>query len=164
MIRRAKYQTVNGGISLVLLLFIILSLVTFAVLSIVSAKADARLSEKYMAQADQYYGACNQAQQYLAKLDGELQGLYRRLAAERSTGGDALRAAYFAEAKSFLPELDEESRATACFAVGETMELKLQLEILFPETAAGPFYRILENQTETTVEYDYDSTPLLLMQ
>ena len=42
---QSSFQTVNGGISLFLLTFIILCLVSFAALSIVSARADARLTE-----------------------------------------------------------------------------------------------------------------------
>ena len=48
--KSSSFQTVNGGISLFLLTFIILCLVSFAALSIVSARADARLTEKYRQQ------------------------------------------------------------------------------------------------------------------
>ena len=41
----SSFQTVNGGVSLFLLTFIILCLVSFAALSIVSARADARFHE-----------------------------------------------------------------------------------------------------------------------
>ena len=67
---QSSIQTVNGGISLFLLTFIILCLVSFAALSIVSARADARLTEKYRQQTEYYYGARNEAQKFLQELDG----------------------------------------------------------------------------------------------
>ena len=68
MQKSKKYNTINGGLSLILLTFIVLSLVSFAALSIASARADARLSEKYMEQTQNYYAAHNQAQMYLRAL------------------------------------------------------------------------------------------------
>ena len=74
----SSFQTVNGGISLFLLTFIILCLVSFAALSIVSARADARLTEKYRQQTEYYYGARNEAQKFLQELDGSADGTITR--------------------------------------------------------------------------------------
>ena len=68
MQKSSRYNTIHGGISLILLTFIILSLVSFAALSIVSARADARLTEKYKEQMQNYYSAHNQAQLFLHAL------------------------------------------------------------------------------------------------
>ncbi|MBQ7536257.1 MAG: hypothetical protein IJT43_11655 [Stomatobaculum sp.] len=70
MNKKSSYNPVNGGVSLILLTFIILSLVSFAALSIVSARADARLTEKYRQQTEYYYGARNEAQKFLQEQDG----------------------------------------------------------------------------------------------
>ncbi len=69
-----RYFTVNGGVSLILLVFIILSLVSFAALSVVSARADSRLTEKYRTQTDGYYRARNEAQHWLQELDAGTAG------------------------------------------------------------------------------------------
>ena len=71
-----KRITVNSGISLFLVLLIIMCLVSFASLSLTSALADSRLSDKYAEQAEWYYGARNEAQEYLKELnDGSASGL-----------------------------------------------------------------------------------------
>jgi hypothetical protein len=64
-----KRITVNSGISLFLVLLIIMCLVSFASLSLTSALADSRLSDKYAEQAEWYYGARNEAQEYLKELN-----------------------------------------------------------------------------------------------
>ena len=64
-----KRITVNSGISLFLVLLIIMCLVSFASLSLTSALADSRLSDKYAQQAEWYYGARNEAQEYLQELN-----------------------------------------------------------------------------------------------
>lgn len=61
--------SVNSGISLFLILLIIMCLVSFASLSLSSALADMRLSEKYAQQAEWYYEAHNAAQRDLAKMN-----------------------------------------------------------------------------------------------
>ena len=61
--------SVNSGISLFLVLLIIMCLVSFASLSLSSALADMRLSEKYAQQAEWYYEAHNAAQKDLAEMN-----------------------------------------------------------------------------------------------
>ena len=71
-----KRITVNSGISLFLVLLIIMCLVSFASLSLTSALADSRLSDKYAEQAEWYYGARNEAQEYLKELnEGSASGM-----------------------------------------------------------------------------------------
>ena len=59
----------NIGSASILLVFVILCLVSFAVLSIVSANADSRLSTRVLERTTAYYDACNQADdpEYRAK-------------------------------------------------------------------------------------------------
>lgn len=67
---------VNVGTSSILIIFILLCLVTFATLSVVSARADYILSEKSAATVTAYYTACNQAETCLAGIDGALQKVW----------------------------------------------------------------------------------------
>ncbi len=62
----------TGGISLVLILFAILCLISFATLSLSSARADARLTDKYQTQEIAYAGARNDAQLWLQQVDTAL--------------------------------------------------------------------------------------------
>ena len=141
MSRSKRMTTVNGGVSLILLLFILLSLVCFATLSIASARADEKLAEKYRDQNDGYYHARNEAQARLEALDRELAGLREDAGSED---------AYFAAAGG--------RNYTEHFPAGETFDLVLDLEILYPISPEGPFYRLKSEKTESTVTYEYDSS------
>ena len=66
----------NIGSASILLVFVILCLVSFAVLSIVSANADSKLSARVLERTTAYYAACNQAEQSLAGMDKTLQRMY----------------------------------------------------------------------------------------
>ena len=124
-----KYYSLNGGVSLILLVFIILSLVSFATLSIVSARADERLSEKYEAQTTGYYEAYNAAQEYLA----------------------SLRTAQNAEAAAG-------SVITKAFPINENQELVLTVEIAAGEGNEKPRCRVVSLVTNSTVVYEYDES------
>lgn len=70
MERRTKSKTSLGvGTASILMIFVLLTLVTFAVLSLSSAKADSRLSGKTIQHAKEYYKAENKAEEKTAKID-----------------------------------------------------------------------------------------------
>mgnify|MGYP000498952913 FL=1 len=73
---RKKQFGMNIGSASILLVFVILCLVSFAVLSIVSANADSKLSARVLERTTAYYAACNQAEQSLAGMDKTLQRMY----------------------------------------------------------------------------------------
>ena len=124
-----KRITVNSGISLFLVLLIIMCLVSFASLSLTSALADSRLSDKYAQQAEWYYGARNEAQEYLQGLN-----------ASPAVGAPAGNAAATGAA------------VTKRFTAGDKMELVVTYE----PTAAG--YRVSSEMLRSTVEYDLDES------
>lgn len=68
----SERQRVNAGISVggssVLAVFVVLCLTTFAVLSLVSAQADLRLSQKATQYVDAYYNADSRGQQLLSQM------------------------------------------------------------------------------------------------
>ena len=73
---KKKQFGMNIGSASILLVFVILCLVSFAVLSIVSANADSRLSTRVLERTTAYYDACNQAEQSLAGMDNTLRRVY----------------------------------------------------------------------------------------
>ena len=117
----------NGGVSLILLLFVILTLLSFAGLSLSSAGADLRLSEKFAVQTTAYYTARNDAQKWLKETD------------ERLAAGETLP-----------PE-----GLTQVFPAGETLDLRVT--IVPTAGGQPPFYRVTEEKTESRVTYDYDA-------
>ena len=62
-----KRSGIHVGISSLLLIFLILCLVSFAVLSLASATADLKLSRRYALRTRSYYEACCDAEDFLAE-------------------------------------------------------------------------------------------------
>lgn len=65
--RKRGIPVMNVGISLLILIFITLSLLTFSVLSLENAVADRRLSEKAAEHTSDYYAAVGRVQERLAE-------------------------------------------------------------------------------------------------
>ncbi|MEG1431394.1 hypothetical protein [Eubacterium sp.] len=66
------FHMMNVGASSFLVIFTVLALVTFAVLSVSSANADQQLSDKVLESTTAYYQAENQAEETLAQIDQAL--------------------------------------------------------------------------------------------
>ncbi len=133
----------NVGTSSILFIFVILCLVSFAVLSLVSALSDYRLSKDVADNATEYYTACNLAQEQLAEVDEHLSSLY---------DSGISRVGYF-----------EKTGQTRSFAypISDYQSLNVEIKILYPEKAGDPFYKITSWMIVTTgsIEYD-DSLPV----
>lgn len=122
---------INVGSASILLIFVILCLISFAVLSIVSSNADHKLTQKVLARTSTYYDACNTAQESLARLDNVLSTQYSTSANEEE---------YYSKVghiKSYA------------ITIAETQTLYVQVEILYPQSSGEPFYRITSWQTVT---------------
>lgn len=66
---KKKNFPMNIGLSSILLIFVVLCLVSFSILSIVSANADKKLSLKVLNRSIAYYNACNEAETTLRDVD-----------------------------------------------------------------------------------------------
>lgn len=129
---KKKQFGMNIGSALILLVFVILCLVSFAVLSIVSANADSKLSSRVLERTTAYYDACNQAEQSLAGIDKILQRIYASSESEE---------AYFASVghgKSYV------------IPISDLQSLQVTIEILYPLSADDTFYRITAWQVLNT--------------
>lgn len=69
-----KYENsfVNIGSSLLLVIFLVLCLVTFATLSLSSARSDKSFSQRLADRKTEYYQASNRAEELLARIDSLL--------------------------------------------------------------------------------------------
>lgn len=126
----------NVGSASILLIFVILSLVAFATLSIVSANADRKLSQKVLERTTAYYTACNQAETTLANIDNTLQNIYSSCEDEE---------AYFSAVghhKSYA------------IPISDLQTLHITLEILYPREADDTFYQITSWQVIATGELE----------
>ncbi len=69
MNKKKNSVNVNLGTSSILLIFFVLSLVSFSVLSLSSALSDKKLTDKTVSKTENYYEACNKMQELLESYD-----------------------------------------------------------------------------------------------
>lgn len=130
---------VNVGSSSILLIFVVLCLVAFAVLSVVSAQVDYNLSQKLAARNVKYYEACGEAEEFLANLVASLKEIEAQSADE---------AEYFAQAgetSSFSIELSEQQR------------LEVKVQVLYPPRD-GAYYKLTSWQVVIDDSLELDDT------
>ncbi len=84
MSAKTNHVNLNLGTSSLLLIFVVLSLVSFAVLSLSSALSDKKLTDKTVEKNVSYYEACNEAYEKLADLDKKLIDIYKTSTDEAS--------------------------------------------------------------------------------
>ena len=130
----------NVGTSSVLFIFVILCLVSFAILSLSSAMSDYKLSSRVAENSQAYYDACNTAEEQLASFDKTLKNLY-------DTG--ISRSGYYDSVGK---------KKTFAIPVNDVQTLKVEIRILYPEKEGESFYDITSWKTETTADLDYDDT------
>ena len=147
-----KSYGANIGFSSILITIILLSLVSFAALSQVSANADYRLSQKLADRTTAYYEACNKGQLWLCDLDQTLLEIYQ------STSS---REAYFTVIAN------KELSNTISFPISDTQSLTIELEFEYPTGSStaqdsNSFFKIKKWQTLTTLSLELDETlPLI---
>lgn len=139
--QKQRHFQLNIGSSSILLIFVVLSLIAFAVLSLVSANADARLSEKVLMRTTSYYDACNRAEQSLCNIEKTLIDIYHSADTEDEyflmAGGKTLSYTY---------------------PITDIQSLAIELEILYPSSDQGPFYIVKKWQATTTNTLNYDES------
>lgn len=116
--------SINPGLSSILLIFVTLCLVCFAILTYVSAFSDKKLNDKVMDRTQDYYIACNKAYEIIADVDKELSEAY--LSAENE--------------EAYYESVFEERSFTV--AVNDSQELHVGLKILYPTKGDEGFYTI----------------------
>ncbi|MDD2969282.1 MAG: hypothetical protein PHT21_06920 [Lachnospiraceae bacterium] len=141
-----KSHGVNVGSSSILLIFVLLTLISFAGLSMISANADYILCKKTAAHSNEYYDACNEANLSIASIDTTLMSLYQ---------SGLNKDAYFTEAGEMISYL---------IPMNETQALQVELKVLYPETPDNGFYEISTWKVITTQQPEYDNSLDLLFE
>ncbi len=114
------------GASSILLIFVTLCLVSFAVLSIVSANADKKLTDKVTDRTAEYYRACNTAESALSIMDQSLAEAYRNTSS----------------AAEYFEAVGEEDNYNFYVDINPKQKLLVTVHVLYPENEGDPFYRI----------------------
>lgn len=115
---------IGFGSSLLLLVFIVISFISFAVLSLSSAITDRNLTQKIYDKNIAYYEACNLAQEQLAQIDTLLQNAYRESISE----------------EKYFEVVSQNSKFT--IPVSEYQDLFVEVTHQYPKKDGDCFYKI----------------------
>ncbi len=138
--RKKQEFGLNVGTSSILFIFIILCLVSFAILSLSSAMSDYKLSERVVTNSESYYEACNTAEELLASFDDALSELYE---------SGISRTGFYKQAGK---------KKTFAVPVTDIKTLNIEIKIIYPEAEGESFYEITAWQVETTGDFEYDES------
>lgn len=132
--------TMNIGLPSIMLIFVVLCLISFGVLSLVSANADRKLSQKVLDRSIAYYNACNLAEEKLCEIDTALKKAYQE---------NPDRTSYIS-AISGLP-------TAFTFEISEIQYLEVTLSYLYPASEDESFYLLQSWKVVTKDDLDYDT-------
>lgn len=153
---KRKYPTINIGSSSMLVVFIILCLITFSVLSVASANNDRKYSEKIANRTTAYYKASNKAEELLSQIDDKLKQIYEQYNAD-----------YLSQVPDVLTSIDgidTSNFPSVSFSIpiNDTQTLSVSLLIQIPEKESDTFYTITSWQEISTEVWNGDE-PMNLM-
>lgn len=152
---KKRFQILNFGIPSVFLIFLVLCLVTFACLSIVTARVDERLSDKMTERTKHYYAAVSVSEERLFALDDAL-----------INNAASSEADYFAAVPTLLTDNSVWNAATHTVVItepaGDSQAMTTTVTILYPQ-AGQPYCMSKESQVlVNTADWTPDNTITLL--
>ena len=142
--RNKKSYGVNIGTSSILVIIVILCLICFAGLSIVSANADFKLSEKLADRTTSYYAATSRANEDLAAIDKEFAHIYQESTGEKD---------YFAKIKESYSD-----SLTFDYSINDMQSLIVTINPVYPSNLDGDFFTVSRFQIVTTDEPEMDQS------
>jgi len=160
--KRGSHPVMSVGFTSILVIFIILCLTAFAMLSVVSAKSDERLTSEVTGQTDQSLSAGNKAEEALARIDDRLRSLYAS-SSDKSEYYAACGKVFSDEGTEFADDLlweDDAESAVITYSepISDTRSLRVKLQVLYPETSGDSFYRVLTWQSVNISDWTPDTT------
>lgn len=164
--REKSYPSVQFGTSLMLVVFMILSLTAFAVLSLSGAMRDYEYSKKSAARTSDYYRADAEANRMLSEIAAILKDVSKSYLslADKADG----RESYIEQAYTRLeemPELNELSPADAKDAqvtyrvsINQSQALQVTLALYTPQAPGDRLYRIVQWKEISTQDWKNTTT------
>lgn len=160
--KKNSYPTTNIGSAFMLVIFIILSLVTFATMSLTSANNDYKFSRRIADRNTEYYTASNRAEELLQSIDDSIR--YAHEIHPESYIATALNdIAYITEIDIEIPE-GAGNMPTFSFTVpmNENTDLKVTVELFPLAQLTDSYYRVLRWQEVSTKGWSADTTLKLI--
>lgn len=154
MAKEKSNPIISIGTSLVLVVFIILAFVTFAMMSAVSANTDYGSSRKAADRTTAYYKACSTANKKLSDIDAVLKQEYAL------NPGGYMQSAY-SKVKTVRDVNTGENMAYFAVPISETKELYVEFGIVSP-TGDSPGYKLNSMVERQTTKWQSDETLKLI--
>ena len=149
------------GTASVIFIFMLLSLVTFAVLAYSTAASDYRLSKKAIDRTSSYYKASNQAQKHIGEVDRLLYDLYGQTSSESEYMKDVLeKVGNMSWANETGLGSSKQGKAVTLSwkeSIDEIQYLLVSLKIAFPQSGDS-FYEIEQYRVETAKDWNGDTS------
>jgi hypothetical protein len=162
--RKSGYPAVHVGTSFMLVIFIVLCLAVFAILSLTSALRDYSYSEKSAQRTTAYYEACNQAEDTLALIDTILAKASDTATDDATYKDNAIEALQSLDDITVNADSSEEGLMSIQYSVpaGTGQALEVELNVYAPSQHTDTYYTIKTWEKVSTEEWDGDDTlPLL---
>ena len=153
---KKKHLSMNVGISWILVIFILLCLVTFGVLSMVSANSDYQMSKKTADRVTAFYEASSRAQDVLKQIDQELAASFSDGSFPQSALAKLAKDQELADSHSL--SVSKENTISFSETLSDTQALSVSLETVQAPAQGEQLYRITCWQVVSTVEWDYEDT------
>lgn len=144
------------GLSTILLGFTMACIVTFSVLSFVTANSDYKLSKRVALNNTAYYDCSNEITQELSLIDKKLVEIY-----QSTPTIDKYYSLASTQLKNFSGELSEENGHIIYNIrnnISDSQYLEVQLQINYPDEPDDTFYTITNWQLHTDTTVDENNT------
>lgn len=154
---KGKRNFISTGISSILMVFVVLCLITFAVLALTSANADYRLSEKVAGRTSAYYAAEGRAYDRLEEIDALLFEQYNNSENVKEYEENLFHALTDMDGMSVEKDSDG-----VCIlfseAIDDTEILEIELLAAYPQEKEDGFYSVKKWQSVSQEQWNPDMT------
>lgn len=154
---KGRRNFISTGISSILMVFVVLCLITFAVLALTSANADYRLSEKVAGRTSAYYEAEGRACDRLEEIDALLAEQYNNSENAEEYEENLINARIDFEGVNV-----EKSSDGVCIlfseAIDDTEILEIELLAVYSQKKEEGFYRVKKWQSVPQEQWNPDMT------
>lgn len=159
---KKKYPAVNIGSASMLVIFIILCLVTFSVLSVASSNNDRNYARNIAARTSDYYAASNEAEAQLAQIDNLLAKAYELYGKDYLEQGTAFFDSEVIKDLPYSVELSHFPLLSFTVPINDTQSLAVSLQLQLPDSEENTLYKITSWKEISIDSWDNDE-PLNLM-
>ncbi len=151
----------TSGLSLLLLMFLSLCLITFSLLSVSEAAADQKLSSRSAARTTEYYAACTAANELLSEIDAQLA---QNLGAAESADDPETQYLALCEAvPETLPDVScsrtgDSLELSFSVSVTDTQLLEVTLTAVYPRQEEDPLCEVAKWTITNTRDWNPDTS------